>query len=354
MHAYERIHLCLVSESDASSLSRWELYRILSEPMRLRLLALTLDDELSIGELAELLDESQPNVSRHAAALRQGHLLADRREGTRTFVRVSSRALGDAVVQDALASGRILCESEGRMRRVADVLRAREAPAHEYFARPGKSHGDFLSADMGAYLTAIGLLLKDRDLAVDAGTGDGAFIDVLAPIFRQVIGVDRSAARLHRARERVERRAFANVTLLETDLDTPVLRRAVEVGSGGEGADAVFASRILHHAPQPAKLVADLAGLCATHGALVIVDYTRHDDESMREHADTWLGFDAEELCRFAHMVKLDDAHVTRIPASLCGDGPDHHLPWQVLVARKGSDRIVRTDKIRRRRNDNG
>jgi ArsR family transcriptional regulator len=42
--------------------SRWELYRVLSEPVRLRLLALAAEEELTIGELADLVGESQPNV----------------------------------------------------------------------------------------------------------------------------------------------------------------------------------------------------------------------------------------------------------------------------------------------------
>ena len=106
----------------------------------------------------------------------------------------------------------------------------------------------------------------------------------------------------------------------------------------GAGADAVFASRVLHHAPQPAKVVAQLASLCAPGGALVVLDYARHDDESMRDQADAWLGFEPAELRRFARSAGLDDVHVTKIPAPLCGDGPDHHLPWQVMVAKKKSN----------------
>ena len=152
-----------VADLEPPLTSRWELYRVLSEPMRLRLLALTAEEELSIGELAELLNESQPNVSRHATALRQARLLADRREGTRTFLRVTSQALRDAVVMDALASGRELCESEGSQARIADVLRAREAPTHEYFARPGKNRVDAFPAETGAYLAAVSpLLLRTR------------------------------------------------------------------------------------------------------------------------------------------------------------------------------------------------
>ncbi|MGA2448359.1 MAG: metalloregulator ArsR/SmtB family transcription factor [Polyangiaceae bacterium] len=341
-----------VTEVEASPASRWELYRVLSEPMRLRLLALTADEELSIGELAELLNESQPNVSRHAAALRQAHLLADRREGTRTFVRVAPQARSDAVVADALASGRSLCEREGRLARIVEILRAREAPTHEYFANPSKSRLDAFPAETGAYLTALSPLLKRSGLAVDAGTGDGPLLDVLAPLYRRVVGVDRSAAQLARARERVDVRGFTNVTLLQVDLDSPELRRAVGADGPGGGADAVFASRLLHHAPQPGKLVADLAALCAPGGTLVLLDYGRHDDESMRDQADTWLGFDAEELRRFARAAQLDEARVLGIASSLCGDGSDHHLPWQVLVAGKRSDPSQKPSNSRRRRSD--
>src|SRR5271166_4861144 len=145
---------------------RWELYRVLSEPLRLRLLALAAEEELSIGELAELLGESQPNVSRHAAALRQAGLLSDRREGTRTLVRVPVDAARDAVVADALASGKSLCERDGSLQRVGQVLRAREAAAHEFFARPGKpKDAEGAPAEIGAYLAALAPLLAHRSLA---------------------------------------------------------------------------------------------------------------------------------------------------------------------------------------------
>src|SRR6478609_4745457 len=88
--------------------NRWDLYRVLAEPVRLRLLALAAEEELAIGELAELLGESQPNVSRHTAPLKQGGLVSMRRQGTRTLVRLRDEAARDPVVADALTSGRAL------------------------------------------------------------------------------------------------------------------------------------------------------------------------------------------------------------------------------------------------------
>ena len=60
-----------------------------------------------------------------------------------------------------------------------------------------------------------------------------------------------------------------------------------------------------------------------------------HQDERLREQqADLWLGFTDRELEELAATAGLVDAQVQTIPSARCGDGPDGHLDWQVLVAR--------------------
>jgi len=331
-------------DGSLSPQTRWELYRVLAEPVRLRLLALAAEEELAIGELAGLLGESQPNVSRHLTPLKQAGLVLVRREGTRGLVRISEAATADPVVADALASGRALCDADGSLLRIAEVLRERDQVAREFFNQERETQAremtDATDAT-AAYVAALARLLPSRKLAVDAGTGDGGLLDVLAPSFERVVAVDRSGAQLDRARARVARRGYANVSLLKAELGAPELREHV-----GEGADVVFASRLLHHAPRPVDLVRQLALLAKpadprrgqVGGAVIIVDYGRHDDESMRDEADLWLGFDSKELERFAREAGLEcSAHsdVIKIPAAWCGKGKDAHLPWQVMVSRR-------------------
>ncbi len=306
---------------------RWELYRLLAEPMRLRLLALAAEEELSIGELAEVLGESQPNVSRHVSALKQAGLVALRREGTRALV--SLRDDGDLVVKDALASGRALCESDGSLKRLGEVLRARDAIAREFFDSERKREPSASIGEVGAYLSALAPLVPQRALAVDAGTGDGGLLEVLSPVFERVVAIDRSETQLAMARARVKHRGLSNVTLVRGELDGPEVRKA----AAGK-ADAVFAVRLLHHAPKPGAVLTKLAELCRPGGALVVLDYARHDDERMREQADLWLGFSADELKKLARAAGLQNASVSPIPSRLITSGPDSHLPWQMLVAR--------------------
>jgi ArsR family transcriptional regulator len=164
-----------------------------------------------------------------------------------------------------------------------------------------------------------------------------------------VIAVDREPAQLERARRRAQRRSFPNVELLAGELDSPVLRERVAARGF---ADAVFASRVLHHAPRPAEAVAGLAELARPGGAVIILDYAAHDDESMREHqADLWLGFTSEELAGLARNAGLTDVQVSPVPAAFCGSGPDRHLTWQVFSARRA--RVAQIDP-RTTENDHG
>jgi DNA-binding transcriptional ArsR family regulator/precorrin-6B methylase 2 len=311
--------------------SRWQLYRLLSEPARLRLLALAAEEELALGELAELLGEPLPNVSRHAAPLRQAGLLSERRQGTRTLVRLDPAAATDAVVCDAVSAGRELCAREGSLARIAEVVRARDERTREFFARPGAEPSLDFAPELGAYLFALGLLVESRGLAVDAGTGDGALIDALAPVFERVVALDRSEAQLERARRRVAARGYQNVTLLAAELDAPEVASAV-----GGAADLVVASRMLHHAPLRRATLAALAELLRPGARLLVIEYVRHADEELRERqADVWMGFDPDELVAHARAAGLESAQVLRIPPGYVKSDIDGHIGWQVLSAFK-------------------
>lgn len=320
---------------------RWELYRLLSDPVRIRLLALAAAEELSVGELSDVLGEGQPKISRHAAALRDAGLLSARKQGTFTWLRLSPNAAKDPVVADAVQSGTAACHSDRIFDKMDAVVRARDSAAREFFAARGKQAKAGPPSEFAAYLSALASLIPFRDLAVDAGTGDGALLELLAPIFEQVIALDRSEAQLELAEERAKRRGFSNIEFICGEMNGPEIQKALR----GAGADAVFAARVLHHAAAPAKAVKALASMVRPPGpsnpiggCLCILDYEAHEDQALREkQADLWLGFEPADLRRYAENAGLVDIELQALPPSFCGDGPDRHLVWQLLVARRGA-----------------
>lgn len=89
-------------------------FRLLGEPLRLKLLAALSGGEQSVGALVEVTGANQPNVSKHLAALAQGGLVSRRKAGTTIYY-----ALADASV---LALCDTVCA--GVQRRYSEQVRA--------------------------------------------------------------------------------------------------------------------------------------------------------------------------------------------------------------------------------------
>ena len=70
-------------------------FRVLGDPMRVRLLDQLRDGELSVNELAERLAAGQQNVSKHLALLADAGMLARRKDGNRVYYRISDDGIFD-------------------------------------------------------------------------------------------------------------------------------------------------------------------------------------------------------------------------------------------------------------------
>jgi ArsR family transcriptional regulator len=65
-----------------------ERFKVLAEPMRLRILHSLWDDERTVGDIIEAVGGLQANVSKHLGVLQQAGLVARRKEGLRVFYRI--------------------------------------------------------------------------------------------------------------------------------------------------------------------------------------------------------------------------------------------------------------------------
>ena len=64
-------------------------FRVLAEPMRIRLLDRLRESEASVQELTASLDATQQNVSKHLGVLHQAGLVARRKEGTHVYYAIA-------------------------------------------------------------------------------------------------------------------------------------------------------------------------------------------------------------------------------------------------------------------------
>jgi ubiquinone/menaquinone biosynthesis C-methylase UbiE len=133
---------------------------------------------------------------------------------------------------------------------------------------------------------------------VDVGTGTGFVATGLAGRAVTVIGVDNSPAMLAVANENLAALTLRNVVLVESDLDALPLP--------DDSVDAAVANMVLHHAPDPAVMLAEMARVVRPGGKVAITDAVEHTHEWMRvEQADIWLGFSPEQIDSFFSLARL-------------------------------------------------
>jgi len=78
-----------------------EVFRMLSDTTRVRLLWALIDQELAVNELAARVGKPAPSVSQHLAKLRMARLVRTRREGTQVFYRLENEHVA-RLVRDAV------------------------------------------------------------------------------------------------------------------------------------------------------------------------------------------------------------------------------------------------------------
>lgn len=131
--------------------------------------------------------------------------------------------------------------------------------------------------------------LHDAMTVADVGTGTGFVVAGIAPHVRKVVGIDNSPAMLEMAMKNLNALEVRNVDLLEGD----TAELPLESGS----VDAAFANMVLHHAEDPAVMLAEMARVVRPGGCVVIVDEVEHPYVWMREEqADVWLGVTPQQV----------------------------------------------------------
>ncbi|MDP8994092.1 MAG: metalloregulator ArsR/SmtB family transcription factor [Pseudomonadota bacterium] len=290
-----------------------DIFRALADPTRLRILALLRAMELSVGELAQVLAQSQPRVSRHVRILIDAGLAERRKEGSWVFLSLGAKERVEPLFETLDRWIELDGEDPWRLAdaaRLAAVRADRAAAAERYFAAHAKDWDEIRSLHIAEseVEAAIARALSDRPVGqlVDIGTGTGRMIELFGRGAAHALGVDRSPEMLRLAR----------VKLAQAGLDSAELRQgdmyALALPAGS--ADTVIIHQVLHYAQQPSAAVAEAARLLAPRGRLLIVDFAPHDREELRARdAHARLGFADETMLGYLEAAGLEGRVVERL-----------------------------------------
>ena len=285
-----------------------DIFRALADPTRLRILALLRAMELSVGELAQVLGQSQPRVSRHVKILADAGLAERRKEGSWVFL-----GLGDAArvapLLEAIDAWRLLEPGDhwavADAARLAAVRADRAAAAERYFESHAAEWDAIRSLHVAESQVEAAMLraLGGHPIGnlVDIGTGTGRMLALFGGSSASAIGVDRSPEMLRMARANLAQAGVPRFDLRQGDM------YALPLASGS--ADTVIIHQVLHYAQQPAAAVGEAARLLAPGGRLLIVDFAPHDREELRDQdAHVRLGFADEQIAAWLAAAGLESA----------------------------------------------
>jgi DNA-binding transcriptional ArsR family regulator len=255
-----------------------------AEPTRLRLLFVLSQAEYTVGELAAVLNQSQPRISRHLRLLTEAGFLDRFREQQCVYYRAPTHGRYLEWQRQLLAmadpDAQLLKRDRERALKVVGnraLVAARQLGAAQTAA--GGAVAD-LAGGLGVGAAGAGsssssreelsnLLLEELGPApvgelLDIGTGSGLMLEILGPRARRAVGVDISVPALRLARTRVHGAGLSHCEFRRGDMYSLPYDDAC--------FDTVSIDRVLAAAERPAAAIAEAARTLRPDGRLIVVE----------------------------------------------------------------------------------
>lgn len=283
---------------------RVDQLRALGEPTRLRMMSVLRQSDFSVGELVEILCQSQPSISQHLKTLTQCGLVERLPEGAYVFYRAVAN---DQSVVALLNSIFLHCKLEkselARDQVRLDFVRSARAksvdPYIQQLTDDWNQTGElnYFDSEFEAVLleaAGTGPLAN----VIDIGTGIGQMLTLFSKRAKAIEGVDCNHEMLMVARVNLTRDQINNAKVRQGD--------ATALPFSDSCADLVVVHQVLHYVALPEKVIAEASRVLRPNGRLLIVDFSPHNLEFLRDHhAHRHMGLAPSLLEKWSRQFQL-------------------------------------------------
>ncbi len=278
--------------------------RAAAEVTRLRILSVLRNSELTVSELMEILEQSQPRVSRHLKLLCDAGLLQRYQEGSWVFHRIADTGKTAEFISSVLDLTDMqdidIALDQQRLKRIKSRNAAMSA---EYFRKNAAEWDTIRRLAVPESYVEKKLIdcldIEYPDLFLDLGTGTGRILEIFSPYIKKGIGIDITREMLMLARSNLDTAGARNCSVRHQDIGNLILE--------DNSVDAITIHQVLHYLDRPDKIIREATRVLRAHGQLIIVDFLPHNLEFLREkHAHRRLGISPQSISQWAGYCGLN------------------------------------------------
>ncbi|MGD7654553.1 MAG: ArsR/SmtB family transcription factor [Verrucomicrobiales bacterium] len=240
--------------------------KLLSDPTRLRILALTSAEALSVADLQEILGMGQSRISTQLSQLKAEGLVTDERSGKHNMYSCSTSPELMGVARLAASEVPEVAEDESALRH---LLRKRKDSARAYFDElAGRFGKDYVPGRSWKALAEALIKVLNYRVVADLGAGEGTLAQLLAARAEKVIAVDLSPKMVEFGQKLAVKNGLPNIEYRIGDIEAPPIE--------DNSLDLAVFSQALHHAEHPQRALDAAFRILKPGGRLIVLDLVQH------------------------------------------------------------------------------
>lgn len=262
-----------------------ELFKILADDSRIRLLLLLHDNELTVAEMAEITQMPQPRVSTHLSLLRQNDLVIVRKQGVFAYYRINLGTFNNQypefldLVSDHYRDHALVRQDRKRLEQVL----SNKAKSNQWVdSVAGDMERHYSPGRTWEATTRLIAQMIQLEQVLDIGSGDGVLAELMAPQCRQYTCVDNNHKAMQAAKNRLQH--LDNVEFAEADMHALPFK--------SDQFDCVLLLQVLTYADDPQKTVAEAVRVTKPEGRIMLATLNRHGHRHVqKEYGHIHMGF---------------------------------------------------------------
>ncbi|MCX7543815.1 ArsR/SmtB family transcription factor [Marinicella gelatinilytica] len=280
-----------------------ELFKVLADESRIRLLLMLQDNELTVAEISEITQMPQPRVSTHLSLLRQNDLVIVRKQGVFAYYRINAGTFAQkypeflSLLDNHYDNNPLVAQDQKRLKQVL----SQQAKGNQWVdSVAGDMERHYSPGRTWEATTRLIAQMIALDNVLDIGSGDGVLAELMAPQSKQYTCVDNNHKAMVAAKKRLHH--LDNVQFAEADMH--------QLPFQDNAFDCVLLLQVLTYAENPKKTISEAVRVTKPKGRIMLATLNKHAHQHVqKEYGHIHMGFKTETIESYFKQQNCQSVH---------------------------------------------